>query len=69
MTTQDKAWLDGITVGYFIALFCAGNESDIAIARERFYHGIEALAQREYHRGFEDGRRVTEDEVRSSVAG
>jgi hypothetical protein len=58
VTAQDKAWLDGITVGYFIALFCAGNESDIAIARERFNHGIESLAQREYHRGFEDGVRI-----------
>ena len=61
--TQDKVWLDGITTDYFIALFCDGNESEIAIARERFDHGIELLAQREYHRGYEDGRRVARAEV------
>lgn len=54
MTTQDVKWLISATMDYFRAL--DGNTSDLAIAREKFQHGIESLVQREYHRGYDDGR-------------
>ena len=39
-------------------MLCECDESEMAIAKERLEHGIESLAQREYHRGFVDGMRI-----------
>lgn len=58
MTPTDYEWIGGTTFDYFIAMFYDRNESYVATMKERFWHGIESLAQREYDRGFEDGMRI-----------
>lgn len=58
MTPNDRKWIDCVVSGYLNAVLCECDESEMAIAKERLEHGIESLAQREYHRGFEDGMRI-----------
>lgn len=56
---RDLIWLGEIMSDYATAT----NLSDLAMVSARLEHNIDALCQREYHRGFEDGKRVARKEM------
>ena len=62
MTQTDIEWIGNVAKDYFRAVLDDGNRSRVAIARGRYEHGLELLAQREYHRGYEDGMRMARRE-------
>lgn len=58
-TARDIAWLGEIIAGYTTAT----NLSEISMVSAKLGHNIEAICQREYHRGFEDGKRAARKEI------
>ena len=64
-TTRDLIWLSEIISDYATAT----NLSEISMVSARLGHNIEAICQREYHRGFEDGKRAARKEIDGSGTG
>lgn len=66
MTQTDLEWIGNVARDYFSAVLDDDSKSKVAIVRERYEHGLELLAQREYHRGYEDGMRMARREKRDA---